>query len=78
MRYSIGCWDELWSVINELFAKRKQTNFPPRNAEDTEIRRKFFSANLGDFGGVRRINLFLFLWVSLLDFGLSMQLDLCV
>ncbi|MDZ7363651.1 MAG: toxin [candidate division KSB1 bacterium] len=56
---------KLYSVTNETFvadgaagatprgAKEAKT-FPPRNAEYTEIRRKNFSATLGDFGEVRR------------------------
>jgi hypothetical protein len=42
-------------------AKRQKT-VTPRNAEDTEIRRKgFCSATLGGFGEVRRMSFYLWL-----------------
>jgi hypothetical protein len=37
---------------------KKAKTFPPRNAEDTELRRKKNLATLGGFGEVRRINCF--------------------
>jgi hypothetical protein len=37
---------------------KKAKTFPPRNAEDTEFRRKKNLATLGGFSEVRRINCF--------------------
>ncbi|MGH7595349.1 MAG: hypothetical protein ACREOI_03310 [bacterium] len=54
-----ACLKTWRSQLQAGFLQKKAKTFPPRNTEDTEIRRKNFSVTLGGFGEARRINFFL-------------------
>jgi hypothetical protein len=54
---------------------QKANNLPPINAEYTEIRRKFYSATLGDFGETRRVIFSVGCGLTVLDISKASRIE---